>query len=363
MLAGLEPNAIIFTNGDNDTFPLWYMQEVEHYRPDVRVANLSLLNTNWYIHQLKHNEPKVELAWTDEQVKNLAGSIDRDGNVMQPRDLAVQRILLDNFRKRPIYFAVTIPRDGLRAVEDYLVLEGLVYRVVETKGRDRKDYAKIEHNANDVYVYDGILTAGFKRDNSVYRDENQNNLVQNYAGAFIRVAQYSEANGDSLPDGTARDALYAKAETNYLRAAEISPDFDVLWAQMGTLYIKMGRSQDAFEMYERLAREHPNDDRWQFQMVQGLFAAGKNEEALTRLRTLVGRNPNEEYVHQYFVQILYEMGMAPGAEQVVKEWEARRPGQGGLRDYYNAVRGGLVEPLLGKPGLTGPQKADSGRGR
>jgi len=181
LLQSVEPYAILITAGDNDTFPLWFAQEVEGIRQDVTLVNLSLANTEWHLRQIRRRplpdfdparsidlwKPRTDTSavrlgvpgppgWTKPSGPVLAlreGELDslpeistvpkgsgvKFGEVqiafgseyVEKKDLAVVFLIRDNIGKRPIYFAwsdANYPDETL-GLSPYLVSEGLVRRL------------------------------------------------------------------------------------------------------------------------------------------------------------------------------------------------------------------------------------------
>jgi hypothetical protein len=318
MLAPLAPNSFMFTNGDNDTFPLWYMQQVESFRKDVRVVNLSLLNTDWYIRQLRDEEPKVPIDLDDATVKMLGLGAVRDsvGNIMYTNEFMVHHIVsVDRTAtgwKKPPYFAVTVPEH--MGLDKNFTLEGLVYRVNTDTLQSDIDPAKVEAALYKTFKYRGLFRPDGTWDPSVYKDENAATLSRNYMSAHVSLAFWYRKNGD-----------LKRAISEMERVSRMFPDFTQALVPLGTFYLDVGDTAKAADLFHRLTLSDPSDPEAHYYYGVTQIYRGRVEEAVREFETAIQLDPNYNMAYYAAFYALSEIGQRERGIAYLDRWVSSHP--------------------------------------
>ena len=301
VLQTCEKDAILFTQGDNDTFPLWYIQDVEGVRRDVRIVNLSLVNTPWYILLMKNSSAYPELkpvpmnmrdadieniqpiAWEPKNVQIpvskeaidmyreqkgviLDTSVTNRGEItfflkntlqfgqtkaLRVQDIAVYDIVMANDWKRPIYFASTCSPDAKIGLDDYMWFKGLAWKLEPMKSSQVNygmDPALLEANLfNEPAGFSKTPQSGYKfrelANPKVFFDENTARIITNYRAAFRALAAYY-ANVEKNPEKSMKVLERMEA---LMPHKKIPLGWEYTW-EMANFYNSLGRMDQVKEM-------------------------------------------------------------------------------------------------------------------
>jgi hypothetical protein len=354
MLQTCEPNAILITNGDNDTFPLWYLQEVDSVRRDVRVVNLSLLNTDWYIQQLKDLEPKVPIRMSNAEVgklglypwkkKKVSVEVPRSvgeqqaqefrsgfqnmninvpekisfevkptintpyGPMIRVQDHMVLRIINWNKWQKPIYFAVTVSKNNmLDELQDYMRMDGLALKLVPYKNW-RISPEHLERNLTQIYKYRGL------QDPDVFYDKNIIGLLQNYRTAFLQLVEYYS-----------RDKNMAKVKLLMDQMEENLPSAVIPWTNKYLRLIKDSYTLITNDVsLDSILNQNYNEQELSL-VAENLYRLNHFDKAEQIFETIFQSNPNNVNALSLLINIYEKTGNYEKGVSYLESWLQRRP--------------------------------------
>ncbi|MFC1551272.1 protein O-mannosyl-transferase family [Candidatus Latescibacterota bacterium] len=325
ILVSCEPNAILFTNGDNDTFPLWYLQEVEGFRTDVRVVNLSLLNTAWYNLQMKYEGKTIPIEYSDEYIETICGrsneatrnrvipaqgkeitaagitwtlnpyiKYNEEYGVLRAADIMAVNIINWVNWSRPIYFAVTVAEENKVSIQDHLSMEGMVYRLVKEKapsdGRPHVNVDALDDNVFNKYRYRLL------NDPDVYKPPNTLKLTTNYFIGFASLADRYASMGDTE---NAVRAVWGAIENT---PSDLSRRFLLYQIFAGR---KLTDELQEFTDWEMALPEFTDGDfQYRYDFAMQLFKLSLNDLAVEIFNEITFPDQDFQYRYDFAMQLL-----------------------------------------------------------
>jgi len=393
ILATCEPNAIIFTNGDNDTFPLWFLQEVEGIRKDVRIVNLSLLNTPWYIKQLRDEEPRVPINMSDQSVESLAPTAWKTQQIEIPvppdvarmakaglpdslksrvqdkivftvkptfnagaegirvQDYMVMRILWDNQWKKPVYYAVTVSSDNMIGLTPYFRMDGLAFKILPYKAGNDISGTVLEENLLKKYKYRNLNNP------KVTNDINILKLLQNYRSAFMQLAQFFE---DRNQNG---DAVRVLDEMNTIMPQEVIPYSDERAAlYIHNLYLRAGKKIDLTEQLRNIIPGQ-QQNRQDLFMVASYYSHNLQDwdSAERILRQLIQSDRNDAQAYSELLRVFSLSRQHEKSAGLLEDYILYHPEDTSASNELKRIKASIAQAPASKPLMPEAVRPEAGK--